>query len=141
MPLIIPNEGAPTLLKFTLGLAAPSSITWGVALYTNNPTLGPGTIYAYLTQASGTGMNSQTVSPSAWGAPTIISNRASSTYGSPTPFNFTNGTGSAITAYGYLVFDATNSLILFCETFASSRTLNPGDELQLTLNFTGGTQT
>ena len=77
---------------------------------------------------------------SGWGAPTIISNRASSTYTGINPLVFTNTGSLPVVVYGYWVEDETDGVTLFAEQFATPQTLNAGGDLDLTVIFTGGTQ-
>lgn len=136
--LVVPNEGAIHLLNFTLGRVLVGSSTQKVGLYLNNITPVPGSVYADFVIATGSGMDPQTITPGTWSSPTIVSDRASSFYGSPTPFSFTNG-GSTVTAYGYLVFDSSGPTVLWAQVFDAPRVLNPGDILNEQLNLTGGT--
>jgi hypothetical protein len=65
-----------------------------------------------------------------WGAPTIVGGIASSTYTGPAQ-TWTN-TGAAQTIYGYFVTDNVTTALLWAEQFASARTLNTNDTLNLT---------
>ena len=58
-----------------------------------------------------------------------------SAYGSA-PITFTNNHATNIvTVTGYQMVGATSGKLIAVETFATARTLNPNDQLQLTLRF------
>ena len=139
MPLVIPNVGALRLLPLTLGKASNSSLAWEVVLFVNNYTPVPGSVYADFTPASFTGGSPVAIDQTLWDSPTVISDRASSEYDGGTPIVWTNGS-SAQTAYGYLVYDTVDNTVLWAERFGTERIVNPGSDLELFLNFTGGTQ-
>lgn len=140
MAIVVVNEGAGQLLRYTIGLDdVDGGPNWILRLNQNNVSVVPGTVLGDFAECDFTGYNEQSLSPTSWGSPSIISNRASSTYAPGTPFDFTN-TGSAQAVYGYYVVLTSLGICLFAEQFATPRTLLPGDTLELTLNFTGGTQ-
>lgn len=139
MPIVVPNAGALVLLPITLGKASFPGSHWQLHLYQNAYTPVPLSVPADFTESSFGSYAQVDIDPSLWTSPTIISNRASETANSGTPYSWTN-TGSPQTVYGYYVTDFAGTTVIFAEQFATPRTLNTGDTLQLTLNFTGGTQ-
>lgn len=139
MALLITNAGDLVLLPITLGKTSFPGSNWNVHLYQNNYTPIPTSAVGDFTECSFAGYASQVVDRTQWTSPTIISNRASMTANNGSPFTWTNG-GSAQTVYGYYVTDAANAVVIYAELFGTSRTLNTGDELDLILPFTGGTQ-
>lgn len=140
MPLVIPNEGAPELLLFTLLGADYGTPAREVGLFVNNYSPDPATTMSSFTEASFTGYSRLALANGSWMTPTIISNRASSTYDAPGPLMWTNGGGSSVTIYGYFVRSTLSGYISWAEKFATARTMAPGDELDLTAIFTGGTE-
>lgn len=139
MSLVIPDEGAPILLVNTLKGAGSPVPSWLLGLYQNAYTPDSATTFASFSESSFTGYARYGIDPSKWLTPTIISSRASSTYDAPGPVTWTNG-GSSQNVYGYFVIDNSTGKILWAERFATARTMATGDELDLTLIFTGGTQ-
>lgn len=140
MPIVIPNEGAPLLLSYTLGIQEFGS-GWTVQLYQNDYTPIPSTTTSSFTPCDFPGSDGISMDPGDWNDPTIISNRASATFDPSSPLLWTNGGSSAQTAYGYFVIDPSSNVTVFAERFGTPRTLNAGDALLLTVIFTGGTQT
>jgi hypothetical protein len=140
MPLVLPNQGEGILLSNTLKGGLEGDPAWDIGLYKNDYTPVQGSVNSDFTEADFTGYARQGIDPSLWTSPTIISNRASMTANSGDPYEFTN-TGSSQTIYGYFIFDTTSSLIIAAEKFGTSRTLATGDKLEVTVNWTGGTQT
>jgi hypothetical protein len=140
MPLVLPNQGEGILLKNTLKGGLEGDPAWNVGLYINNYTPVQTSVNADFTEATFPGYAQEAIDPSLWTSPTIISNRASMTANSGDPYEFTNS-GSSQTIYGYFIYDTTSSLIIGAEKFATSRTINTGDTLEVTVNWTGGTQT
>jgi len=141
MPIIVPNEGAPILLQLSLGVDPGVSPGMSVHLFVNDYTPNYGTHVADMTEPTWSGYSGQSLDPTLFGIPTIISNRASITYNPGTPNEWTSGGPSPQTVYGYWIQSDDATVALFAERFATPRTVNPGDTLDLTIVLTGGTQT
>lgn len=139
MPIVVPNEGAPKLLRPTLGVVDATSYAWYVRLYKNDYTPVPGSTLGNFTYADFTGADPVALDESLWGGFAIVSDRAVAIYDSGTPIEWEN-TGSAQTVYGYVVYDDNDNAVLFAERFASPEDLDTLDVLQLVLKFTGGTE-
>jgi hypothetical protein len=140
MPIVVVNEGAPFLLNATLGVEDATLWLNYLDLYTNNYTPVPASVLGNFTQPSFSGYSAFPLVNSDWASPTIISDRASSEYQAGTPITWTNGGPSPVTIYGYTVYNNDHNALLYAEKFATPRTLNPGDTLELILVFTGGTE-
>jgi hypothetical protein len=140
MPIVVPNESAGYLTIAAIGKLDTTPLTMVLRLYTNNYTPVPGSHVADFTEATFTGYAAVTLNNSLWGSPTIVSDRGQTIYDSGTPVPFVSSGGSPQTIYGYFLENTDAGVVWFAEKFATARTVNPGDTLDLTLVFTGGTQ-
>lgn len=131
MALLVPNVGEVQLHTDLLG----NGENWTLKLFQNDITPAESDTDSTYTVATFTGYSDQTltrsVSGSTWGTPTTSSGVTSSSYNSGTPRTWTN-TGSTQTIYGYYLVGVTSTTLILAERFASARTLNSSDTLNLT---------
>ena len=129
--LLVPDVGERTLLDEMLS----NGQDWELRLFQNDVTPAEGDTLATYTEATFTGYAMQTLTRSqtgsTWAAAATNAGVTSSEYNSGTPRTWTN-TGSAQTIYGYYYESATANLLQLAERFASSRTLNTSDTLNVT---------
>lgn len=138
MALVILNEGKTELVSYTLGLTDASARDWKVALYQNNHAPVQTDTFSAFTLSTFTGSTPFSLDVLEWGAPTIIANRGVSVYTPTIPLKWTN-TGVVQTAYGYIVYDIAG-FGYWAELFATPRIINPGESLELILQFRGTTE-
>lgn len=133
MALIAANEGELTLLGWML---RDTSVTDGVHvhLYTNDYTPLATSTVASFTEATFTGYADVTLSRATWGAPSTVSGKASSTYG--TDPTFTCSGGASQTCYGYYVTTVDDATLLWAERFDTSRTIASGETLTVVVKAT-----
>lgn len=118
MALVLPNEGLTDLLAYMIRTTISGVADWLMVLWTNTSlTPGQSTVYSDLTLATFTGYSAVTVTRGTWTAPTIVSDKAVSTWGT-TATLWTN-TGSSQTIYGYAMVTASSPVIRLIEKFAS----------------------
>lgn len=121
--LIFPNTGLLVIAANAVVNLWPPFV-WG--LYTNNVVLGPGTIFADLTEAlTAWGYARQT--PTGWATNGIIANIAVQ---SANTITFSNTSGSPQSVYGYFILDTTGNVLVGVEEFAGAPvTIAPGGTL------------
>lgn len=130
MALIVPDIAEPVLLNYML--KTTSFPNYVLKLYKNNYTPAQGTLLADFTEATFTGYTGVTFARSAWASATAnpVSNKGET---SANQVSWTAGSGE--TLYGYYVESDTGDL-LWAELFNSSKAIQSGDVLNITLNFT-----
>lgn len=142
MSIIIPDVGKTALLNKMLKLSVDENLV--LKLYRNNYTPDSDTVLGDLTEANFTNYAAKTLVKASWTAAAIVTpiapcveNEAQSTYAEQ---SWTCGSvGNTI--YGYYVVGATSTTtVLFCEKFASSRSLSENDVLKITPQFNFRTQ-
>jgi hypothetical protein len=130
MALVVPNIAEPVLLNYML--KTTSFPDYVLKLYSNNYTPAQGTILTDFTEASFTGYTGVTFARSAWATatanPVTFKGEASANQ-----ISWTAGSGE--TLYGYYVESDTGDL-LWAELFNTSKAIQSGDILNITLNFT-----
>lgn len=150
MSFAIANDGEPRLLLELLD-GGTTRENWTLVLFKSNITPSEtDTVATYtpVTTADWPGYSDQTltrtVGGSTWqtpagGAPTNAwsgeASVAEAVYGSAAISYTNNHASNVVTVYGYLIKGATSGKLIAAESFAASRTLNPGDQLQLTPRF------
>lgn len=134
---LVLNEGAILLTMWELGLSDPLGSTQKIGLIVDPITPTASSVYGDFTLGSGDGLDPVVIANGTWQTPTIVSGKAVSIYGSPTPFTWTY-TGLTVVIYGYLAFDVGGPKGLWCEMYTTPRTLNTGDGLAEQLTFSGG---
>jgi len=117
MPLVAPNEGLNDQLAYILKSTISGVTDWELMLFINNATLTQATVFADLSEATFGGYSRVTLTRASWTSPTIIADKAVSTY-TTTPTTWTVSSGSE-TVYGYAIITATSSVIRYVEKFAS----------------------
>lgn len=133
MPIVLPNEGLPSLLAWMLRddtSALPSNT---LILYANDLTPTQSTVYADLTHATFTGYSPETIDRASWTSPVIDSDHAVSTWNT-TPIVWLVSGGSE-TIYGYAVVTPSSPVILWVERFASPIAVSAGGALALLPRF------
>jgi len=136
--LVIPTQGAELLLRFMFGQADPVADGWSIVMYENDYTPLPSSVFADFTFASFPGGDPIGLDLSGWGDYTVVSDRVKASYIPSFIPQWTNG-GSTTTVYGYLVYDATETKVLFAERFDTPRVLNPAGSITIYPTFDGGT--
>ena len=134
MPIVLPNEGLPSLLAWMLRddtSALPSNT---LVLFANDLTPDQDTVYADLTLATFTGYSPVTIDRASWTSPVIDADHAVSTWNT-TPIVWLVSGGSE-TIYGYAVVTPTSPIILWCERFATPIPVTAGGALALLPRFT-----
>jgi hypothetical protein len=135
MALLISDEGVLELLDKCLKDALSVNENYSLRLFKVNKTPDHLDIAADYTaiEANFTGYAAKTLTRAGWGAATIVSNAASTTYGTVQSWTAAS-TGNII--YGYFVLGSTSGKLLWCEKFGTPRSMGVGDVLDLTPVFT-----
>lgn len=133
MPLILPSASEKTFCDFALGVTVPGNQL--LKLYVNSYTPDDTTIAASLTEMSTLSYVAKTLTKTSWtttaGGTGAV---ATSVYAQQT-WTFTAGT--PVTVYGYYIVDATTGLLLWVESFATSKIVqNAGDQIIITPTIT-----
>ncbi len=131
MALTIPNASEVTLLQFALGHSVPGNQL--LKLFTNNVTPGDTDVASTYTEMTGQGYSAKTLTKGNW---SVVSSNGvgTATYAAQT-WTFSGGT--AVTAYGYYIVDATSGLLLWAEPFGTAKVIqNVGDQIIITPAFT-----
>ena len=129
MPAVLPNEGLPTLLDQMIRTLASGFVDWTLVLWDNDIVPDQDTEYADLNIASFGGYSDVTVDHTEWTSPTIIDDRAVSTY-TADPLEWIMSSGSGY-VYGYAIVTSTSPIILWCERFAVPEPISAGRTLSL----------
>jgi hypothetical protein len=133
MPIVLPNEGLPTLLGWMLRddtSAVPSNT---LILFSSDTTPTQATVYADLTEAGFTGYSPVTIDRATWTSPVVDDDHAVSTWDT-TPILWLPESGPQI-IYGYAVVTPSSPVILWCERFATPITVEDGGVLALLPRF------
>ena len=133
MALVVPNVGEIELLTKMLKAALTVDENYILKLYKNNYTPVQSSTDADFTEATFTSYAAKTLTRTNWGAPTTVSNKASSTYS--VQQSWTCG-ASGETVYGYYVMGATSGVLLWAEEFADPIPMANTFVLNLTPVFT-----
>jgi len=132
MALKVPDVGELILLNALR--AVPATTNWFCMLYQNNYTPVDGSVFADFTEATFNGYSAQGF---AFSAPTTVSGKATLVATAPCVFTSTGGS-PANTIYGYMVGDTLTGEVVWAERFGSSQAMvNNGDQISVTLKFTG----
>lgn len=132
MPLIVSNASEVTLMQFALGFSTPGNQI--LKLFTNNVTPGDADVAATYTEMGVQNYAAKTLTKGSW---SVVSstNVGTATYAAQT-WMF-DGTGGAVTVYGYYVVDATTGLLLWAEAFSSGKVVQyAGDSITITPTIT-----
>lgn len=135
MSLIVPDVGEVVLLEM-LRSGVPLTAC-SCYLFQNNMTPDQNTVLADLTQATFSGYAASVCN---FGAATIVSHKGKIVGTAPLTFTH-NGGGTANTIYGYYVKITTTSDLIYVERFSASQLMtNNGDQIGITLSFTGNSE-
>jgi hypothetical protein len=133
MTLKVPTVGENKLLDDMLKAKNRT-----LKLFVNDVTPGNADTAATYTEMSTLGYASKSILGANW---TIAQNGSNKAEGSFAQQSWTFTAGSAVTIYGYYVVDATDGTLCWAEKFAAGRPVgNEGDQLLLTLKFTGSSE-
>ncbi len=135
---LVLNTGAILLTEWELGLGSAGSSTQKVGLITAPISPTASSVYSDFTLGAGDGLDPVTIVNGTWQTPTIVSGKATSVYGSPTPFTWTYTGAMPVSIYGYLAYDVAAPTGMWCEIYGTVRVLNSGDGLSEQLTFSGG---
>lgn len=129
MAVVLPQQGE---LSFLADIRN-SPDAYALRLFQNSVTLGPLTVLTSLTEANFSGYAAATPT---WTLPVIDgSGRAAMTASSMT-FSH-NGGGTSNTIFGYYFVHVTSGKLLFCESFATPKTMSVfGDSITITPTMT-----
>lgn len=134
MPIVLPNEGLPTMLGWMLREDTSALPANTLILFSNDITPDQDTVYGDLTEAAFGGYSSVSIARGTWTAPVVDSDHGLTVYGS-TPLTWIC-TSSPETIYGYAVVTPSSPIILWCERFASPIVLSTGGAIALVPRFT-----
>jgi len=134
MALVLPDEGLNDQLSYVIKTTISGVADWLLVLFKNNLTPTQATVYADLTLATFGGYSAVTLTRGTWTSPTIISDKAVSTWGT-TPTFWTVTSGSE-TIYGYAMVTASSPVIRGIERFASPVAVSAGGILALLPRYT-----
>lgn len=134
---VVSNEGEKLLLEAALGKVAAGNLK--LKLFTNNVTPGHAdTVATYTEMGAVQGYSEKTLTTSTWNAASAgtgtgvaNSNKASITY--PQQIFSFDGTGGAVTVYGFFITDSAGTTLLGAERFSTAKSVaNNGDAIKIT---------
>jgi len=115
--IVLPNEGLPTLLEFWTGKTVNTFSNWNLVLFKNNYTPIQTTVYADLILATFGGYSPVVVDKSMWTTPTMVGNKATTTYTlNPTLWTVTSGSE---TIYGAALVTPSSPRIMCVERWVT----------------------
>ena len=133
--LVVPDEGEKRMLDCMVN--GYGSTGWRLALFQNNLTPGPSTVFADLTLATFSGYAE--VTP-AFGAATTVSDKGQTEDTFQRTF-VCDGGGIGNTIYGYVVYDALVNVILWAERFDFSVVMTTnGNTIRVTTKLTAASE-
>ena len=132
MAIYTPLSGDCILLDKMLKKALSTDESYILKLYQNNYTPDDSAATGSFTEATFTSYAAITLTRAGWFASVIVSTHAETSYATQ---SWTCG-ASGNTIYGYYVTGATSGTVLWAELFATSRSLQSSDVLNLTPKFT-----
>lgn len=136
--LIIPNEGKPDLLAYQLRASISGINAWSFRLFKNDIVLTESVVLADLEQADFFGYSRVILTRSDWSVPTIVDNRAVSTWGS-SPLRFEGPTSPQV-IYGCYFTDDDLNLIRGAYRFEEPFTVDNEHPLLIVPRFTYATE-
>lgn len=135
MPLVVPDIGEAVILQMLVSGVPLSACS--CYLFQNNMTPDQDTVLADLTNATFSGYIQATTN---FGSATIVGHKGKIVGTAPLTFTH-NGGGTSNTIYGYYVKITATSDLLYVERFSSSQVMaNNGDQIGITLAFTGDSE-
>lgn len=133
MALTVPNAGELLLLQAALGEATPENLV--LKLYTGSPSISPTLAAGGITEMTGQGYASKTLTATEW---TYATNGAGAAEASYAQQSFVFTAGGPATINGYYVVGATSGTLYWIEPFASGLVVqNESDTIRVTPKFTG----
>lgn len=123
MPVVLPNEGLPTLLSYWIRRMSNAASNWKLILFKNNLTPDQDTVYADIVLADFVGYSPVDMDPTLWTSPVIDMDAAVSTWGT-TPTLWTDTSGSQ-TIYGYALVTPSSPVIMVIEAFGTPIPIAP----------------
>lgn len=137
MPLVLPNQGLPSLLTWTLKIAISGVPDLVFTLFVNDLEPDQDTVFDDLERASFGGFQEQVLTRSGWTTPVIADDYAVSTWGTvPTEWTVTS---NPQTVYGWAAYDPDTERLLIVERFDVERSPGVGDTLGVLPQFKFGT--
>jgi hypothetical protein len=135
MPAQFANEGLVQMNKAAFNIGA--QFNYSMIPYTNNPTLGPTNAYATFTQCTLTGAGPTVLIPLSW-VTSVTGGVWSAAYPTIT-LTFAAYGGSPVTIYGIMVYDSTNSKLLWAQNLPLPVVIPlAGGVLTVTLQYSDG---
>lgn len=134
--IVLPDEGLADQLSYIIKTAISGVADWQLMLFQNNLTPTQTTVFSDLVEATFSGYSRVTVTRATWTSPTIVADKAVSTWGT-TGTTWTNA-GSTQTIYGYALITASSPVIRVIERFASPVVMATGGIISVlpSYNFT-----
>ncbi len=117
---IIPDEGLPRGLTWTLDNDDTQLDAWQLMLFVNDFVPDADTVYADLIEPSWTSYARVTLTPGDWSAPVVTDHIATSEWGTD-PVEFVNAASATETVYGCAMFDPLFGVLRQVQRF------DPGD--------------
>lgn len=123
--IFLPNESLPSLLSYWIGKSSNAFAAWELMLWSNSAySPSQGSVFGDLVEATFGGYARFTLTQPTWTSPTVISDKAVSTYG-VTPLSWTV-TSSPQTLYGYAIITPSSSKIIAIQAFDAAIPLVTG---------------
>lgn len=119
--IVLPNEGLADQLAYIVKATISGVDPWQIMLFQNDITPDQDTVYADLTEATFDGYSRYTLTRSEWQSPTIVADKAVSTYGTVPLVWIAASAGETI--YGYALVTQTSPVIRAIQRFGSPPTL------------------
>lgn len=129
MPIVLPNEGLINLLTWMIKSPISGLLDWQLMLFTNDLHPDQDTVYSDLVEATFYGYSRVPIQRMYWTVPTIIDDRAVSTY-TETPQTWTV-LGGTETIYGYAMVTPTSPLIEVIERLVEPIPFTTGGVFEL----------
>lgn len=137
MPLVLPNDGLPSLLQWMLREAIAGVPDLVFTLWVNDLEPDQDTVLADLTIASFGGFQEQTLTRAGWTSPVIDAGQAVSTWGTvPTEWTVTQGPEEI---FGWAAYNPDTLQLVIVERFDVSRTPGVGEKIAVLPRVTLGT--
>lgn len=131
MAIVVPNCGELLLLEWALkSTSTPEALT--LKLYKSDTTPSATSVAGDFSVADFTGYEDKSIARASWSAPSTDGNGKAATAYAEQSWSV----GSTQTVYGAYVVGATSGTLVFAERFASARSVQSGDTLKVTPNFT-----
>lgn len=137
MPLVLPNQGLPSLLRWMLKSAIVGVPDLVFTLWTNDITPDQETVYDDLVIATFGGFQEGNLTRAGWSNPVVVDGEAVSVWGvDPISYTVTQGPQ---TVYGWAGYNPDTLDLVLIERFDVERTPGVGQTLQIVPQFKLGT--